>query len=308
MVTISQPASHVRPTIPFEIRQIAVLTDFSCNAEAALNYAACLAREYDANLVLSHAYVPPYSAYAAPEAALVYQAFDDLHQGLTDRLLAEANKVHLRKCTILLHEGTPGELLELLQDVDLIVVGTSGQSGFGKVTLGSTAETIFRSSHIPVLTVGPRCRFSEGREGSLRTILYGTDFSPGADLALPYALSIARDHQSTVILLHVSQDRDAEFSFERTIASARPLDQMHQLVADNTMRLISDRMDIKYAVGFGAPEKVILQEANKLKADLIVIGARGAGALASVVSHFGGGTAYHVAASADCPVLTIRKP
>lgn len=310
MVTISQAAFHVEPRTPFKIRQIAVLTDFSCNAEGALNYAAYLARGYDASLVLAHAYIPPYAAYAAPEAGLVYQAFDDLRQSLTDRLRVEAEKLHLRdlKCTTLLQEGTASELLEYLKDVDLIVVGTSGLSGFGKATLGSTAEAIFRASHIPVLTLGPFCRFSEGRKRPLRTILYATDFSHGADLALPYALSIAQEHDSSLILFHVSQDKDAQFSFEQTIASVRPLDRLHQLVAHCAMKLISDRIDLKYAVAFGMPEKVIVEEAKKRNVDLIVMGARGAGALASVVSHFGGGTAYHVAASADCPVLTVRQP
>ena len=310
MATISQPAPHVEPRIPFEIRQIAVLTDFSCNADAALDYAACFARRYDASLVLAHAYIPPYAAYAAPEAGLVYQAFDDLREGLENRLLCKARELRSRdvECTTLLQEATASELLENLKDVDLIVVGTSGLGGFGKATLGSTAETIFRSSHIPVLTVGPRCRFREGGESPLRTILYATDFSHGADLALPYALSIARQHESSLILFHVSQDKDAQFSFEQTIASVRPLDRLHQLVDHSAMQLISHRVDLKYAVAFGTPEQVIVEEARKRKVDLIVMGARGAGALASVVSHFGGGTAYHVAASADCPVLTVRQP
>jgi nucleotide-binding universal stress UspA family protein len=60
-------------------------------------------------------------------------------------------------------------------------------------------------------------------------------------------------------------------------------------------------------VGFGKPDAVITETARTLQADVIVMGARGAGKLASLVSHFGGRTACGVAANAECPVLTIPK-
>lgn len=64
----------------------------------------------------------------------------------------------------------------------------------------------------------------------------------------------------------------------------------------------------KCLIGFGMPAGVILEEAMKNHAQLIVMGVRGAaGRLASIVCHFGGGTAYSVAANAHCPVLTIRE-
>ena len=59
----------------------------------------------------------------------------------------------------------------------------------------------------------------------------------------------------------------------------------------------------QYAVGFGAPDAVILEEAKKHNAELIVLGARGDGSLAG---RFGSGTAYKVVVGAECPVLTIH--
>ena len=306
--TTSASAARIQP----KISKIAVLTDFSKNADFAAQYATALARGYSAAVVLAHAYIPPYAAFAAPEAALVLQSFQDLRDILSSRLARQKESEYFRniKCNTLLAEGTARELLSELPDADLIVVGTSGEGGFTKTALGSTAETIFRSSEIPVVTVGPHCRFRTAKEIALNTILYATDFSAAASVAIPYALAIANEHQAKLVLLHASQDKEAQFTFERTMASAGALDQLHQIVADDINRSVANGLNLAYKptyiVAFGDPDRVIVQEAKNNKADLIVMGARGAGALSSVVSHFGGGTAYKVAANADCPVLTIR--
>lgn len=308
MATVSQITARTL----LKIKKIAVLTDFSENAELALRYAAAFARGYKASLVLAHAYVPPYYAFAAPEANLVYQAFHDLSEDLSGRLKAETSAAYLQglRCTTLLREGAPKDLLDELHDADLIVVGTSGATGFEKAALGSTAEAIFRSSKVPVLTVGPKCRCGIAAI-SLKTVLYATDFSRGAAMAGPYAVSIAREQNANLILLHVSSDESTGFSFERTMASIEPLDKLHKLMNENAAELIESDVDANfkptYLVAFGNPEKVIVEEAKNRKADLIVTGAHGTGTLASLRSHLGGSTAYDVAVHADCPVLTIRS-
>ena len=140
-------------------------------------------------LVLAHAYFPPYSAFAAPGVTLTYQAFDALQQTLKNRLRDEAEAIYLKdiQSTTLLAEGAPQDLLAELNDVDLIVVGTSGETGLEKAALGSTAETIFRSSKVPVIAVGPNCRCGGARRLKINTVLYATDFSSAAAVAVPCA-------------------------------------------------------------------------------------------------------------------------
>jgi len=288
-----------------KIKNIAVLTDFSQNATNALQCAAVFARMHGANLVLAHAYLPPSCAYAAPEAALVFEAFDACRQNLENRLLKQTEAAYLRgiKCTALVGVGGAKDLLEDLHGVDVIVLGTSGETGLEKAALGSTAEAIFRSSTIPVLTVGPRCRCKEEAETTLSTVLYPTDLSAGAAIAMPYALSIANQHDSQLVLLHVVEDKDVVFSFERVMASAEPLERLRKLIPDD----VELKHEPKCLIGFGTPTGVILEEAVNNHAQLIVMGARGAGMLASIAYRFGGGTPYNVAANAHCPVLTIRE-
>jgi nucleotide-binding universal stress UspA family protein len=299
VATTQQAIPHTWP----KIKKIAVLTDFSQNADTALRFAAAFARGYKADIVLAHAYMPPSCAYSAPKVNLVYQTLDVSRRRWGNQLLSSTEAAYLRdiKCTAVLHEGLPNELLRELGDVDLIVVGTSGATGLQKAVLGSTAETIFRSSTVPVLTVGPNCRCRESEGIVLNTILYATDFSPVSDLALPYAFSIASEHHAHLVLLHVVHQDDSPFSFDRAMASAEPLEQLRKLVHDGN----GVERQASYVLGFGPPAETIVKEAKSEQADLIVVGARGPH-LASAISHLGGGTAYRVAADADCPVLTIR--
>jgi len=300
-------AHQISPISGLKLKKIAVLTDFSKNADTALHYAAAFAREHEAILTLAHAYIPPACACAAPEMALAYQAFEAFRGGLEDRLLDKTEADYLRdlKCTILLREGEASDLLEDLTDADLIVVGTSGHTGLERAALGSTAEEIFRSSDIPVLTVGPHCPSDVARAASVSTVICATDLSAKVGgIAVPYAASIANQNNAQLILLHVVANRDIPFSFERTMASAEPLERLQGLLPGNVVLACRP----KYLVGFGTPDEVILEEASQHNAGLIVLGARRAGPFGLLSRRFEDGTAYSVAANAPCPVLTVREP
>ena len=176
------------------------------------------------------------ASFQLPQVKLIDEALAHWRERLRASLLNQTKAIYLQdiECTVLLHEGTPRELLEALRDADLIVVGTSGRTGLQKINLGSTAEEIFRSSTIPVLTVGPYCGCSGTEEMTIETVLYATNFSSGEDAALSYALSLAGEHDASLILLHAVNDEDMLFSFERTMASAEPLEKLRLLVPDTS--------------------------------------------------------------------------
>ena len=85
--------------------------------------------------------------------------------------------------------------------MDLLVIGTTGRTGLGKVLLGSVAEEAIRESSCPVLAVGPRAPSDENVH--VQNILYATDFSTDSLLAAPYALSFAEKFRARLSLLHV---------------------------------------------------------------------------------------------------------
>ncbi len=293
----------IQPRLRF--KKIAVLTDFSDNAAVALQCAAKFARKYRSSIILAHAYLPLPCAYSAPEPALVLETLNAERQNLKNQLFAEFRKNERElegiECSVFLTEGVPGDMLRKLPAADLIVIGTSGQTGVRKLALGSSAETVFRCAEIPVLTVGPHYRGTP--ETAIGTVLYATDFSASAEAAFPYALSIAEENRSKLVLLHVASDQDAPFSFDQAMATAAPLQALQRLAPDKANLKSSPSC----VVAFGRPEEVILEKAQDQGAGLIVLGARSVKAFASVISHWGGGTAYRVAANAKCPVLTVRR-
>ena len=103
--------------------------------------------------------------------------------------------------------------------IDLIVVGTHGRSGLGKLLLGSVAEDILRHAPCPVLTVGPKVsgraklpvfpahvRDLAPAELELRHVLFATDFSQHAPYAAQEAVALAEEFRSHLTLLHVMED------------------------------------------------------------------------------------------------------
>ena len=119
---------------------------------------------------------------------------------------------------------------------------------------------------------------------------------------MPYVLSIMRERDADLVLLHVVEEKNARFSFEHTMGRAEPLERLHQLVSDD----VRIQRKPRYIVDIGAPDAVILEAAEACSAAFIVVGAR-RGAFPVVETHFGGGTAYKVAVRAKCPELTIPR-
>jgi nucleotide-binding universal stress UspA family protein len=137
------------------LKMILLPTDFSECSNAALPLARSLARDHGAKLVLLHVApieVVPDGAYIVPMNPEVYrQALEEL------RTRVEGPDMKLG-IDIELKQGDAAE--EILASAaehkaDLIVIGTHGRSGLGRLILGSVAEAVMRRSTCPVLTVKP---------------------------------------------------------------------------------------------------------------------------------------------------------
>ena len=138
-----------------KISNILVPFDYSAYSEQALDYATALATKLDARVHLLH--VIGLRTYGMAELGVGITAakIDSLvvdNQSALDKL-AEERKLGTRALVrtgdardVILH--TAEEL-----DADLIIMGTHGRRGISRALLGSVAETVVRTSPIPVLTV-----------------------------------------------------------------------------------------------------------------------------------------------------------
>ena len=285
------------------INNILYMTDFSQPSEAALPFAASIAREYRAKIYAFHALIPGVYTYTTPEtAAAALDAQED--DALTNMQHVNAQLAGLPHETIVERNiGVWPALEAAAKDfaIDLIVVGTHGRTGAKRLLMGSVAEEIFRRSHVPVLTIGPSESHGVHRGGRFHHVLYATDFSEESLAAAPYALSLAQENEARLTLLHVMKEPEVfDKAAEDRISSA--MFRLHEIVPGEAESWC--RPDA--VVRFGRADEQILKIAREREADLIVLGVRGNKGVPGAATHVERVTAHKVVAHAPCPVLTVR--
>jgi nucleotide-binding universal stress UspA family protein len=135
------------------IRAILHPTDFSDRSKFAFGLACSLARDYGARLVVLHVAEPP-MAVAGEGVLMLPPAFDlePLREQL-QQLRPEDPKLPAEHRLVQGDAAT--EILRVAEEAkcDLIVMGTHGRTGLGRLLMGSVAEQVVRKASCPVLTV-----------------------------------------------------------------------------------------------------------------------------------------------------------
>lgn len=284
------------PTDPNAISNLLVSTDFSAASETALLFALGIARRNQAKVWIAHVVGDTFFSKETQQRA-VDDAWREGHRQLTDHFIA--GRLDGVENQLVVEQGSVTETLIRLVDkyqAGLLVVGTSGRGRIGKLFLGSIAESIFRQAPCPVLTVGPKIAAKDVPAGGPRKILFCTGFSKHSLAAGNMAIRLADRQDAELILLHVGPDpltglrEDYIHSSERRLAA---------IVPEGT----KFSAPIKTIVQFGIAGEKILQVANDLHPDVIVLGVRQPEGFGRRLRW---ATAYDVVSNAPCPVLTVR--
>jgi nucleotide-binding universal stress UspA family protein len=284
-------------------RNILFATDFSPAAAQAIPYVKKIAKHYDADLVTLYVRAPIVNPMTEPgtwptdiEAA---KAEDDKHR---EEVLDTFAGIRTRA---LIEEGSIQSCLDAAIEknhTDLVVIGTRGRTGLGKLLLGSVAEEIFRTVSCPVLTVGPHSSAYRAAGGQFREILYATDFSPESQGAAAYAVSLAQEFQARLILLHVIPELEAGDLVTATDVTMSSKNLLRKLVPPEAEAWCKP----EYFVERGDPAVKILEFANLRETDLIVLGVRPEKGVPGAATHLPVATAHKIVSHAACPVLTVR--
>jgi nucleotide-binding universal stress UspA family protein len=286
-----------------QLKNILFMTDFSSAADAAAPYAAELAKRYGAKLYALHVRPPVVNPMTPPET---WKGLEEAAQILAERRKSELLDTFTGVQTeVMIDEGDLWSNVAAAIEgcnIDLIVMGTRGRSGIGKLLLGSVAEEIFRQAPCPVLTVGPRAPTKPKRGGEFTRILFATDFSQKSIAAAPYAIALAQECQAHLTLMHV-------------IAEPKPGDLVRpgELVASSERllrNLVPPEAELwcvpEYLVERGAVAEKILEVAAQSMTDLIVLGVRQPSGFPGAATHLAIAIAHKVVSHAACPVLTVR--
>jgi nucleotide-binding universal stress UspA family protein len=141
--------------VMLSIRAILVATDFSGCAEDAFRVARELARDYRARLIVLHVATPP-PLVTPGELQRALQWPDGYRAELEGRLRQVYAADSRAGVEYRVQDGDPAvEILGVAQEArcNLIVMGTHGRTGLGRLLLGSVAEKVVRKAACPVLTV-----------------------------------------------------------------------------------------------------------------------------------------------------------
>ena len=293
---------HSTEFLPF--RSILHLSDFSACSDKALGWAVAAARAHHAGLSLLHVVVPDALTYMTPDspaAALDMQeewALGEMRQRAA-RLADLPHRALVLRGNDVWSAVSP-KLAEL--KCDLLVLGTHGRTGLGKLLLGSIAENVLRHSTIPVVTVGAEASPCGELPGKFHCILLATDFAPGSAETAGYAAALAEADQAHLLLLHVCKANPrGKANGSGGLSVAEALHRLHELAPQQNH---SSRKP-EPIVEFGDAGTTILEIAKRKSADLIVMGLRDALSVFAA-THLDVGTTHAVVAHAPCPVLTIR--
>jgi nucleotide-binding universal stress UspA family protein len=307
------PSAPKQPSA-ISLNNVLYATDFSATSESAFPYATAICRRFDSTMHLAH-------VLSDTNVLLMTGGVDYVSVGTMYKDARSEAREKIQQLTTRLGKIPyqtyllPGQVWTNLsgivreRNIDLIVLGTHGRSGFGKLLLGSVAEDILRHAPCPVLTVGPRvCGRAKlpdfctngGElapvELDLRHILCATNVTPVSPEVASIAIALATEFEAQLTLMHViekytnPQDRPAliETGAERLQAA---------VPSDATLTHAPETV-----VEVGSPPECIVKVAWERAADLIVLGAHPA----NLTTHLPWTTVHYVVAHAPCPVLTVR--
>jgi nucleotide-binding universal stress UspA family protein len=211
--------------------------------------------------------------------------------------------------------GEPaGALLEAAHErgCDLMIVGTESRHGLGRLARPAVAEHVAReATDTPVLFVPPREAAPRSNElPRIGSVLAATDLSALGNRAVPYAYSlVAPGGVVELCYVHARALPSPAYAYDRPEGA---LDDAHRAQIAETLRALVPTDAERAGIGThvtvvdgGRAGEAIVQTAERLAVDAIVLGSHGRGRVAQVVV---GSVAETVVRTAHRPVLVVPAP
>jgi nucleotide-binding universal stress UspA family protein len=292
------------------IQRILFPTDFSEHAAAAWPYAAGLAREGGAELHVVHVVAPP-AIGASPDGTMFVPPalVDDVlaeAQAVVDELAGSARALGVETRT---HTSIGNAAAEIVayaaaQQIDLIVMATTGRTGLAHVVMGSVAERVVRHAACPVLTIrhdasAAPSSLTTGALPRLRGILVPLDGSRLAAAVLPHIVRLAKRHGAALTLLRVAHAhalREADLAE----AQVRVVQEAETYLAGVARRLAAEGVSASPVVRYGSAPEEILDDIRVRRPDLVAMSTHGRTGLTHLVL---GSVAEQVLRASPAPVL-----
>lgn len=274
------------------MKRILVPTDFSKEAEFATKIAAQFAKKFNCEIYLLHMIELPITeldkitpSYSEVQEALFFiklaaKRFKEVlsHDYLKGITVHDSIKTNSTFAGI---NETAAEL-----DIDLIVMGSHGASGFKEIFIGSNTEKVVRTSNVPVLVIK-----STDKEFTADNLVFASDFHTENINTYKQAVKFAEKFNSKIHLLLVNTPNN----FSSTVEAKK---RIGKFIAESdytnyTINIYND----------DTIEKGILNFSEEIKADIIGISTHGKQGIAHF---FNGSISEDIVNHAIRPVMTFK--
>ncbi len=272
------------------MQKILVPTDFSPQAEFALKVAAQLAKKNNGEIHLVHMLELPIHLANSGSS-------EHLPESLFFIKLAEKNFKEIEKKPYLdgvtvYQEVAYSEIYQGIQEctkkhnIDLIIMGSHGASGFKEMFIGSNTEKVVRTSEVPVLVIK-----NDHSDFSINNFVFATDFSQECQTTLSKAATFATNMNAKLHLLFINTVSDFKTSSEAMSMMQEFIKDMN--ISNYTLNIHNDH----------SVEKGILNFAKDNHMDLAGMSTHGRKGLAHF---FNGSISEDLVNHAQRPVITFK--
>lgn len=282
------------------MKKILVPTDFSANAQQAIDFAATLARKTSGEIYLLHVVEGSdeytgvstsgeWNSYIAGETVEIPTMIGVLKMTAV-KMNDIKNQPVLDGITVYdnIEVGSPGSHINAAAEkykADIIIMGTHGISGLADRMIGSNAEKVVQTANRPVITI------REKSNAEPRKIVFATDFSEEADQIFKTVKNFADIYKAELHLLTVN----TKDKFDSYLQSEKKINEFFERngIADYPFTIYNDH----------SKEAGILHFTKDINADMIAIGTHGRSGLSRF---FNSSISEDLINHSFCPVLTVN--
>ncbi|MDQ3192546.1 MAG: universal stress protein [Bacteroidota bacterium] len=191
------------------MKTILVPTDFSLNAEKAIEYAVHLAVYFSSEIILLHAWELPHQKSA------MFKYMQDAIKEKAEKNTSELKEKiqdrfpELKIRTVVLMDEADDAIRSLAKTTaaDLIIMGTKGASGMQKYFLGSVAADVIEDAPCAVFAVPEKTEYR-----NIDTICFTTNFENYDIKSIANLIPLAEKFNAKIIVTHIEKGNENEES------------------------------------------------------------------------------------------------
>ena len=137
----------------------------------------------------------------------------------------------------------------------------------------------------------------------IKNILIPVDGSEGSDRAVTHAITLAEVCGAKLNFLYVANINQLAINACLSDAILEAVTKAGNVILDRAKQMVPSGIETETFSETGSPAVVILDFADSIEADLVVMGSRGLGVVKGVLL---GSVSQYIVEQSKCPVLVVK--